>query len=285
MAQQRKTQTQRDYERNVALQAMEQLDTERGYSVVKQNDLIRGTSYSLSRGDSAPLTATQNKILSFLISQIRPDDVSLPVFHFDTQHFGAVCGLNPNAGGSYYIAVNKSLEQLMQKTLKLVSADGNEEIKFHYITACRFNKSKRQCDVAMDPILTKYLCQVTGNFTAYQFKRIAHFSCQYSQPIYELCKSYAYTGRGLVIDVDRLKDYLGCTSYNISNLRKLVLEKAVEEINRFTDIEVRFSFRKEGRRITQICFDIKEPSPEEMQERDRNLEFEFEQYSLFPIGF
>lgn len=292
MAPQKKTQTQKSYERDSAIRAMEQIEKEREYMVVKSNDLVRGTSYYMKRGDVTPLTAQQNKIIAYLISQIKPDDTSIPVFHFNIQRFATVCGLSPNAGGSYYAAVNKSIEQLMQKTLKLRSDDGDDEVIFHYIQSAKFSRSNRSCDIVMDPILTSYLCRLqSGNNTGYAFKRVARFNCMYSHPLYELCKSYAFAMRGFRVDVDELKEHLGCKSYNVSNLRKLVLDKAIDEINTFTELEVAYSFQKEGRRIAYVYFDVRDLSKhdgeedlEKLRERNINLEYEFEQYSLFPMG-
>ena len=284
-----KTNAKSQFQRRREISEMERIEKQRDYLVVKANALANTYPYEMSKSEGGPLSEQQNKVISYLISQIRPEDTAIPTFTFDMKRFALVCGIDPS-GGSYYNNLKKSIKSLMNKTVELRSTDGMQEILLHYITRAVFDKGSRTCTIQMDPTLTGYLIGLKSNFYSYQFKRIAMLKSKFSIPIYELLKSHSYKSTGLIVEIDDLKERLGCKSYNISNFSTAVLDKSVEEINKYTDLYVEYELAKEGRKYKYVCFDVRDLSltqddtdKRELYRRNQTLEYEFDQMCLFPI--
>lgn len=75
--------------------------------------------------------------------------------------------------------------------------------------------------------------------------------------LYELLKSYEYIGR-FETTVDNLRDMLILENEypKMADFKRYVIDKALDEINRFTDIEVEYQAIKRGRAITGFTFTI-----------------------------
>lgn len=81
----------------------------------------------------------------------------------------------------------------------------------------------------------------------------------FSVRIYELIKSYAYQ-KNKIFEINELKRLLmvdNVKSYNnFKDFRRFVLEKALEEINRLTDLSISYEPIIKGRKVVKIKFVI-----------------------------
>ena len=118
-----KTNAKSQFQRRREISEMERIEKQRDYLVVKANALANTYPYEMSKSEGGPLSEQQNKVISYLISQIRPEDTAIPTFTFDMKRFALVCGIDPS-GGSYYNNLKKSIKSLMNKTVELRSTDG-----------------------------------------------------------------------------------------------------------------------------------------------------------------
>ena len=81
---------------------------------------------------------------------------------------------------------------------------------------------------------------------------------QYSFLLFEQLKSYANL-KQRIFDIDDLKSKIGGTNYvNFKDFRKNVLEKATNEINQYTDLEISWEPVNQGRKVIGIKFYIME---------------------------
>ena len=72
---------------------MKRLSQERSYFVVKDNELITKSRYSL--------TLQQQKILLYFISRIKPDDDEYTTYELSIKDFSKVCGYVEDSGFYY----------------------------------------------------------------------------------------------------------------------------------------------------------------------------------------
>lgn len=270
------------------------LEKERNYLVVKSNDLIEGLTYKEGYGTNGPPTAQQWKIIDYLISHITPKDSVIPQMTFDMRRFAQVIGVDRNVGGSYYIQLKKSVDKLGSKTIWLKEHGSRKEMMLHWIQDAEFDPDNGTFTVSMDPRLKNYLCGLNGNYTAYSFKTTSRFECKFSTPIYNTLKAAISKNRSrelsFLYEIEDFKASLDVRSYNITNLCLKVLDKACEEINKYTELKVVYSLNKEGRKTRYICFDVQDLSRSdeeddltEFHRRADTLQSEFEQLEL-PIA-
>lgn len=109
------------------------------------------------------------------------------------------------------------------------------------------------------PVLEPYLLNLKETYTKYRLGYVIHFKSEYSFRFYELMKQYETIGER-TITVEEIKDLLMIdnnkyTKY--SHLKAKVVQKAIEEINKYSDIKVNLEKEeKEGKKVVGLVFSI-----------------------------
>jgi plasmid replication initiation protein len=108
-----------------------------------------------------------------------------------------------------------------------------------------------QFSVAIKP----YLFAIEGKFTSYTQKHTLRFKGSYSHRIYEFLRQWLSFGNK-EFSIDELKDRLELDNEydRIGNLKERVIDPAIEEINQYSDLWVKYSQRKTGRKVTHFLF-------------------------------
>lgn len=224
-----------------------EIDKAREQLVVKANEVIQKNRYSLN--------SVEQKIVIYLISKIKPDDKEFSWYDFEIREFCKVCGIDYNNGKNYK-DIKKVIENLHAKSFWVETEDGAETL-CSWVNKAKLQKGSGKIRIRLDEDLHQYLLGLSSNFTQYYLLSILPMKSQYSSRIYELLKSYAWTG-GHTFDIDELKRRLMCENYvRFPDFKRKVLDISVREINDFTDIEISWEPIKNGKRIALIKFSIK----------------------------
>ena len=98
-------------------------------------------------------------------------------------------------------------------------------------------------------ISTTYLSELEKNFTKYRLANIVQLTSVYAVRLYELL--ICWLGQGLhnkEFDMNEFRRLMGVDDkYNqFGQLKDRVITPALEQINEFTDHEIRVSYRKVG---------------------------------------
>jgi len=101
----------------------------RNYKVVKANDLIQKSRFNLK--------VQEQKILLYLISKIKPDDMELKEHTFQIQDFCMVCGLYEDSGANYNY-IKQTLKDLRDKSI-WVTLDDDSEMTLAWIDMVYLN--------------------------------------------------------------------------------------------------------------------------------------------------
>lgn len=221
---------------------------QREYKVVKANEIIQRARYDLN--------ITELKALAFIFSKIKPTDQELAEYVFSIKDYCQVCGIDYNNGGNYEY-IKQTLKGLRDKSFWIQEENGTEST-VGWLGKVRINKGSGKVIVKLDEDMQKYVIGLFENYTQYELLSTLPMKSAYSFRIYELLKSYAFT-KSHTFDIDELKKILSATNYvNFKDFRKKVIEVAVVEINRYTDIEIMWEPITMGRKVIQIKFDIKQ---------------------------
>lgn len=216
--------------------------------VVKSNNLIRKGRFSL--------TLTEQRIVLYLISKIRPNDTTLLEYDFNIKDFCEVCGIDYLSNLSQLKEVIKSLRD---KSIWITLPDG-AETTVSWIEKPYLYRNSGNLKIRLDRDMMPYLLQLKDNFTQYELIAILALKRKFSLRLYELLKSYEYLGE-YKVSLSRLREIMMLDSEysQVKDFKRYVIDKAVDEINTFTDIEVEYSAVKTGRSITGFSFFIKKP--------------------------
>lgn len=222
----------------------------RNKSVVKANELIQRSRFDLS--------LQQQKIVLYLISQITPFDESFKLYEFSIAEFCRVCGIDETSGKNY-TDLKQAIKDIADKSLWITIAE-DEETLLRWIEKPYINKKDGIIKIKLDEDMKPFLLQLKQNFTSYELIWTLHFKSKYTIRLYELIKSIhfheleTYTREYSLTEIKRL---LGAEKYNTyQHFKDRVLNRAVEEINKYSDKNISVEAIKQGRAVVKIKFSI-----------------------------
>lgn len=221
-------------------------EKEREYAVVKANFLVRKAHYSL--------TAQEQKLILYCISKIKPEDTEFQEYTFSMKELCDVLGITYQTKN--YLNFKNSIQNLRNKSFWFETKD--EEALCAWVQSAVIHKNDLSVTITLDERLKPYLLQLKNNYTQYSLKHILAMDSKYSIRLFEILQSYASLGK-FEISLDDLKALLQIenNSYsNYKNFRVRVVDPAIEEINRYTYLNVSYQPIRQNRKIHSIIFSI-----------------------------
>lgn len=258
---------------------------EQGNLIIKHNSLIEA-KYKLS--------LIQQKLILYAISKLRSDEEQLDIeairngsldikdainiiknfedpINVVTIHLREFSEMTHTSLTRYseLIEIAQSLEHA-----KIKVKDGKQHISSSWVVATRYESGSGKIDLEFSIFLLKYLLQLKDNYTQYYLNNVIRLKYKYSIRLYELLKQFQHTAsidrfkhKKRDFEISVLRDCLGCDdkkSYKqYKHFNAHVIKKAVEEINEYTDLQVRYEPIKKGREIIGISFKFRCSNPEQ----------------------
>lgn len=213
---------------------------DRSQYVVKANDLIRRTRYSL--------TAQQQKIVLFAISKIKPEDDINTEYIFDINELANACGLRIREGGYYYDQIKKDLETLT--TRQWCTMPDGAERTISWIGDAEIVKSDTKVTITFNKYMQPYLFDLKQKYTQYRLQSVLVFKGKYAIRLYEIMRSYTSDNaldmgeeKEITITLEDLRYLLDIQGIYPTwrEFNRRVIEPAIKEINeRAEDIHVEY---------------------------------------------
>lgn len=240
-------------------------------NVLKKNgDLVELRSQTVSKANSIiqksryDLTLPQQRIVLFLISQVRPTDDSFKVYDFSIPEFCKLIGIT--GAGKNYIDLKAALKAVADQSI-YVEEDGTEKL-IRWLDMVHIRKNSGTVQLRIHEEMRPYLLHLHSHFTRYELVWVLRFKSKYSPRLYEFLRSYHYNKLGVFerdFQIDELKRAVGGERYERwINFRQKVLEPSVSDINEFSDMVITWTPIKTGRQITGIHFTIQSKSQWEL---------------------
>ena len=109
------------------------------------------------------------------------------------------------------------------------------------------------------PVLEPYLLTIKETYTKYRLGYVINFKSEYSFRFYELMKQYEQIGER-TITIEEIRDLLMLEEnkyIKYNHLKKRVIQKSIEEINKYSDLKVELTIEeKEGKKVVGLVFTI-----------------------------
>lgn len=109
-----------------------------------------------------------------------------------------------------------------------------------------------------------YLFELKDNFTSFELYAALRLGSKYAKRIYAICSQWRDKGETPVFKLDELKKMLALLDdkgneqfERISDFKRFVLDEAVKQINKHTDLEIDYTLNKRGRSFESVSFSIK----------------------------
>lgn len=231
--------------------------------VVQDNQLINA-KYKLSRAE-----------LNFIllgIAQIKKEDVELTEYEIKVSDIEDKFNKQQNQTQLKVFA-----KKLMSKVLEVPTDDG--WIIFNWFSKIQYVKGQAKFKVRIDIDLRPYLLQLRDKFTKYNLNNILPLTSNYSIRIYQFLKEVEFKNeKRRTFTVAELQELLQVPpSYKekYNKFKTAVLLTAQKELQEHCDIYFEFDEIKEGKKVNEIVFKIKQnPKFSEAKEENQPKLFE-----------
>lgn len=227
---------------------VKKIDNSRNYLVVKDNALIQKARYSL--------TVNQQKLISYVISLIKPTDKDFKKYEISVSDFCMICGIDRN---HFYKDLKNIIDNLDDKSFWVETKD--KVFKFRWFSEVEYFPQQGKVNVMLNSNIKPYLIDLTKNFTSYELLNVLPLRSKYAIRLYEILKSYTYdkfNPNFKIFDLEELKTLLDASTYVYRDFNKRILDKTKEEINKYTDLKIDYEAIKTGRKVVAIKYTIEE---------------------------
>ena len=214
--------------------------------VVKSNDLIQKSRFDLG--------VSQQRIVLYLISQIKPEDDDVKLYEFTIKEFCSVCGISGDSGGNY-TKLKAAIKEIADRSIWVTLPNGKETL-LRWIEKPYIDENSGTIRIRLDKDMKPYLLQLRENFTRYELFWTLRFKRKYSIRLYELITSIHYDKSQeyeRTYELDAFRTLLGAENYSEwADFKKRALEPAIADINEYSDKRVSYETITYGKTVGKI---------------------------------
>ena len=226
--------------------------------VVKDNNLVNA---------SYELTLQEQRLMLGCISLIdsRHQIDTQRLYKIQVKDIGDLCGVVNTT--HFYKDMVGAAKRLLKRTVKIGDKQSGVYGEAVWITRYVVDDRNRTIEVNFNEDVLPYLSSLQARFTKYKLKDVAKFRSVYSIRIYELLAQWKSVGY-VEIELSKLRKIL-CVENKyaaFSDLRKSVIEVAVNEITQHSNMDVTYGYKKQGRTITAIQFRFESKAIQQTEE-------------------
>lgn len=202
------------------------------------------------------LTLQEKRIILWLASQVKPDDVDFKDHVLKISEFCKIAGLKSK---NMHKEIEKITLSLIERSLQIYSPAENKLLQVTWLNSAEYLYNEGSVKLCFSPKLKPYLLELHNCFTKLSFENLMLFKSIYTIRLYELLKQYQKLGMREIRIADLRKNLgINANEYKLySNFKKKIIETAKREINEKSDVQVDFLELKDNRKVDAIQFSIK----------------------------
>lgn len=226
-------------------------------TVYKDNQLIEA-SYKLNM--------IEQRLMLYCIGKLNPTNPDKKQVISVEDFIKSFPDISP---GNAYNQIREAIDTIYERSIKVKRPKGVKE--FRWIQSKEYQDDHGSAVIVFSDDVMPYLCQLEQQFTKYQLRNVSGFKRTYSIRLYELLTQYRDIKKRS-ITVEDLRELLGIGGkfQQIKDLKKYVVDSAIEEINSKSDLRVSYTQTKKGRVVYSFEFEIKVDKQIDMFERQDN---------------
>jgi plasmid replication initiation protein len=162
-----------------------------------------------------------------------------------------------------------------QFSYQKINERGNiENYRSRWVSEIGYVDNEAVVKLIFAPAIVPLITRLEEHFTKYELQQVSNLSSAYAVRLYELLIAWRSTGSTPVIELSDFRQRIGVldTEYKrMERFKTSVLELAIKQINKHTDITVKYEQHKRGRSISGFSFTFKQKKKDNPSiERDPN---------------
>ena len=218
--------------------------------VVKANALIEA---------SYRLTLSETRVLLAAIAQVRRDEAPTDAVMYEVRA-NALADVSGIALKEAYEQLQTAVQRLENRRVRLFSGpndEGSPRIRSTvWVQTVDYIESEGRIQLRFSKDVLPYLTQLREQYTRYELANVATMRSTYGVRLYELCQQWRQHGER-EIEIEDVRRLFGVEQHHykaIKDLKKRVIEPAVRDVNKCSDLTVTWGQRKRGRNVAAIQF-------------------------------
>lgn len=230
--------------------------------IYKANALIEA-SYRLS--------LYEQRIVLACISQVRRDEplTDQQLYTVTAQQIADMAGVGLKTA---YRHLKEASERLFDRRVTLHEApngEGRPAVRLtRWVQTIEYRENEGVVALRFGTDMVPYLSQLSAQFTRYALADVASMTSVHGIRLYELLCQWRDNGqREVSLKWLREALQLGEQYPNIRDLKRRVIEPAVDQINEHSPLWVKWDQRKTGRRVSHLVFTFGQKQPHKPQKR------------------
>lgn len=153
-------------------------------------------------------------------------------------------------------SMKRGIKSLRHRPVKLRNFEGsNHDLELSWLDSVDYCEEEGTITIEFGRNISIYLTGNLDQFTSIPLLELKQFHSSHAIRLYELLKQFKHTGQ-LKISVADFRFSMNCAYPQQCDLKRRVLDPALEEINAKTPMEVKFSQVKRGRTVTHFVFEF-----------------------------
>lgn len=216
-------------------------------TISKSNSLIEA-SYKLTLNEQRLIICS---LQVFDQSQKMPDKIR--VYASD---FAKLFELEVRAA---YGVIGEAASKLFERTIYTADETRGERERKRWIITQKYLDNEGAVEITYHADIKPYLSQLRDKITSYDPHRVAALTSSYSFRLFELLISHLNEGE-TTYDLEEFREMLGVGDKypKFAEFNRVVLSKAVKELNKKSELDVSVSLNRSGRSITSLTFTIRD---------------------------
>lgn len=174
-----------------------------------------------------------------------------------------------------YDALRDAESRLFDRRFTIVDDDG-ELIKSRWVQDVKYLPKENSIEISLSRVVVRETTRLDGLkqfFTSYILEQTSLLKSTYSIRMYEILSQWITAKKTPVFEIEKFRQQLGIGVNEYSRMHQFkerVLENAIDEINKKTDLTVKYEQVKSGRNITGFSFKVsKKQKKVETAQRDQ----------------
>ncbi|OTM84291.1 replication initiation protein RepM [Acinetobacter baumannii] len=173
-------------------------------------------------------------------------------------------------------AVNNLFNRQFSYTQPFQNTERVEYVKSRWVSRISYVDESAILNITFAPDIVPLITKLEKHFTSYQLKRVAQLTSKYAIRLYELLIQWREVGKTPILEINDFRFKLGIEKHEykqMGHFKSRVLDPAIQQINKFTDIKTEYVQHKSGRVITgfEFKFALKDSSSGEENTNNKNI--------------
>lgn len=219
------------------------------------------------------LTLYEQRIILACISQVRRDEplTDRKLYQVSAQEIADFSGTQLNTA---YQNMKSASERLFDRRVSLresPNGKGAARVKLtRWVQTIEYIDDEGIVALRFGTDMIPYLSQLTEQFTRYALADVAKMSSIHAVRLYEMLAQWRGKGkREVSLEWFREALQLNDKYSNIRDLKRWVVEVAIDQINEYSPLWVNWEQRKTGRKVTHLIFSFGEKKKNSTQNKSK----------------